>query len=99
MCWVSGPGVHNDSGMSEVPGDFQLLRLYVQGDAAAFAELVRRHTDLVYSAVLRQTNGNSDLAEEVTQAVFVLLSARAAKLDSNVVVAAWLYRAARYCAK
>ena len=79
--------------------DFQLIRLHLRGDSAAFAELVRRHMDLVYSAALRQTNGQADLAEDVTQATFILLATRAAQLDGDVVVAAWLYRAARYCAR
>lgn len=37
-----------------MPDDAQLLRLYAEEKSeVAFAELVRRHLDLVYSAALR----------------------------------------------
>jgi RNA polymerase sigma factor (sigma-70 family) len=74
--------------------DWSLLREYAERSAeAAFETLVRRHVDMVYFAAWRQT-GDSDLAEETTQAVFVLLARKAARLGSGVVVAGWLYRTA-----
>jgi hypothetical protein len=53
--------------------DADLIREFVQdGSDTAFAELVQRHVDLVFSAARRQL-GDAHLAEEVTQSVFCLL--------------------------
>ena len=55
--------------------DAELLRCYADTRAqAAFAELVGRHLDFVYSAALRQVNGDSQLAQDVAQLVFVDLA-------------------------
>ncbi len=52
--------------------DAELLRAYVEnGSEAAFAAIVERHKGLVYASALRQT-GDAGLAEEITQAVFVV---------------------------
>ena len=76
----------------------QLRRFAYDGDQAAFADLVGRHVDLVYGAALRQVR-SPEMAEEVTQAVFILLSGKAATLGRDVIVAAWLHRAAFYTAR
>ena len=61
--------------------DAQLLREYAEhGAEPAFAEIVTRHTNLVYSAAWRQV-ASPDLAAEVAQSVFIGL-ARAARLLS-----------------
>src|SRR6185369_7007106 len=60
----------------------------------AFAEIVRRHIRLVYSAALRQL-GNSHAAEEVTQAVFIILARKAGGLRRDVPLSGWLYETAR----
>jgi sigma-70-like protein len=54
--------------------DSVLLKGYVErGSEEAFATLVARHVNKVYSIALRQTR-NPHQAEEITQAVFVLLA-------------------------
>ncbi|HVS54436.1 MAG TPA: sigma-70 family RNA polymerase sigma factor [Opitutaceae bacterium] len=70
--------------------DTDLLRDYAQGAEAAFATLVERHLNLVYSAARRQVR-SPHLAEEVAQSVFVELARCAAKIPPTQPLAAWLY--------
>ena len=79
--------------------DVQLLREYVRsGSQEAFAELVRRHVDFVYSTALRQVRDPA-AAEDVTQIVFIALSRRAAGLRPDSVLSAWLFKAARLASR
>ncbi len=78
--------------------DMELLRDYVaRHSEQAFATLVSRHAGLVYSAALRQVE-NPQLAEEITQVVFIILARKAAQLSQHTVLSGWLYRAACYTA-
>src|SRR5262249_46986958 len=75
--------------------DIELLQAYGrQGSEDAFAELVRRHIDLVYSSAIRHV-GTAAHADEITQAVFIILSRKAASLNSDAILAAWLYETTR----
>ncbi|MBC7369273.1 MAG: TonB family protein [Undibacterium sp.] len=79
--------------------DAELLRRYAEHRAEdAFAEIVRRHVNLVYSAALRQVNGDAHLAQEVTQRVFADLAQKAGALARHRVLAGWLFTSTRYAA-
>jgi RNA polymerase sigma factor (sigma-70 family) len=78
--------------------DMALLREYaLRNSERAFSTLVSRHVDLVYSAALRQV-GNHHNAEEITQAVFVILARKARSLSPQTVLPGWLFRTARLTA-
>src|SRR5947209_9142242 len=75
--------------------DQQLLGDYAgKRSEAAFAELVRRHVDFVYSAALRMVR-DAQLAEDVTQGVFVAFAQNARQLMERPVVSGWLHRPAQ----
>jgi len=77
----------------------QLLRAFAESaDHPAFEELVRRYTDLVYSAALRQVGGDTYLAADVTQQVFLALAQNAPALIRHSQLSAWLYTATRFLA-
>ena len=68
--------------------DLELLRQFVQDRSQpAFAELVRRHVDWVHSAALRRVH-DPHLADDVTQATFLVLVQKAASLQKHTVLAA-----------
>jgi RNA polymerase sigma factor (sigma-70 family) len=76
--------------------DAVLLRRYAEEKSeTAFAELVRRHLDLVYSTALRRLGGDAHRAADVAQQVFTTLARDAEKLSRHGVLTAWLYTATR----
>ncbi len=76
----------------------QLLQEYASGRSEeAFAALVSRHINLVYSAALRSVN-NPSQAEEITQSVFLTLAQKARILNRNTILSGWLYQTARLTA-
>ena len=73
--------------------DSALLRDYCQNQSPdAFAELVTRHINLVYSVALRYV-GNPHHAEEITQAVFIILAKKASSLRHDKALSSWLFQA------
>ena len=75
--------------------DAALLRQFVgQGRQAAFSALVSRYSGLVYSTCLRDV-GNTAVAEDAAQAVFLLLARKAPTFGAGTSLAPWLYRTAR----
>jgi RNA polymerase sigma factor (sigma-70 family) len=81
--------------VSSTAHDHELLREYSERRSEeAFAELVRRHLDVVYSTARRIVQDPS-LAEDITQQVFLALAADASKLSRHPVLCGWLHRATR----
>src|SRR4051812_14765088 len=77
--------------------DSDLLRAYVESHHDdAFAALVSRHASLVYSAALRHTNGDDQLAKEITQSVFTDFAAKAHSLTERKSLSGWLYTATHF---
>jgi RNA polymerase sigma factor (sigma-70 family) len=75
--------------------DWELLTRYTRHHTEDdFAEIVRRHVDLVHSAALRQVR-SPQLAEEVAQSTFLKLAQHAGKLAPGTILSAWLYQVAR----
>lgn len=80
--------------------DAALLSRYAGTHAEeAFAELVRRHVNLVYRAALRQLGGDAHRAQEVTQGVFTLLARKAASLTRHPSLAGWLYTSTHFAVR
>lgn len=79
--------------------DVQLLRRYAADQSeAAFAELTRRHVNLVYSAALRLVHGDVHSAQDVTQQVFTEVARQASRLARHPALVGWLYSTTRLIA-
>src|ERR1035438_2328424 len=79
--------------------DMDLMREYAERNSeAAFAELLHRHINLVYS-VARRCTGNSGDAQDVTQVVFIILARKAASLRHRTTLTGWLYETTRFTAR
>jgi RNA polymerase sigma factor (sigma-70 family) len=79
-----------------VTDDMALVREYARSNSEqAFATLVSQHVNLVYSVALCQVH-DPHLAEEIAQAVFIILSREAKSLSPKTILSGWLCRTARY---
>ncbi|MDB5319270.1 MAG: hypothetical protein JWN40_901 [Phycisphaerales bacterium] len=86
--------------VEESVSDYTLLRRYAVGGAdaqPAFAKLVARHLELVYSVAVRRV-GDRHLAEDVAQAVFLVLAKKAGRLNERTILSNWLFCTTRYAA-
>jgi RNA polymerase sigma factor (sigma-70 family) len=79
--------------------DSELLRRFAKTNSEdTFAELVKRHMNLVYSAALRQVGGDTHLAQDVAQTVFTDLARKASSLSHRETLTGWLYTSAHFAA-
>jgi RNA polymerase sigma factor (sigma-70 family) len=70
-----------------------LLEEYANhGSETAFRELVTRYIGLVYATALRIVEGDTHLAEDVAQTVFMDLARKARGLSSRVMLGGWLHQ-------
>jgi uncharacterized protein (TIGR03435 family) len=90
-----GFGVHV---LCEMNQDMELLREYVSRQSEpAFETLVARYVNLVYSTAVRQMR-DPHLAQEITQAVFIILARKAPTLGPDTIIPSWLHRTTVYAA-
>ncbi len=81
----------------ELDADESLLRNFVQTRSPdAFAGIVRRHAGLVHGTALRALGGDASLADDVTQAVFVVFARKASTLRAAAVLPSWLHQTTLY---
>jgi len=83
--------------MTNVPDSELLAGFVLNHSEAAFDALVERYIALVHSVALRHT-ASPQHAEDITQAVFIILARKAGSLGRKVVLSGWLYHTARLAA-
>ncbi len=75
--------------------DMQLMQEYTDSRSeSAFAQLTQRHLNLVYSVALRYA-GNAHDAQDIAQAVFVILVRKIPALRQRATLTGWLYETTR----
>lgn len=71
----------------------RLLAEYARtGSESAFRELVSRYLNFVYSTALRLVGGDTHLAEDVAQTVFIGLASKGRTLSTEVMLGGWLHQ-------
>ena len=70
----------------------ELLADYIKnGSESAFRDLVHRYINFVYSTALRLVGGDTLLAQDVAQTVFISLARKGASLSGQVNLGGWLH--------
>ena len=96
---MTDPDTPLKTGTTSEPEDADLLRrFHFERSQGAFAELVRRHLDMVYATALRRVGGDRQLAEDVAQMVFSDLVRKAPSLAGRAQLGGWLYQSTRFAA-
>lgn len=86
--------------MEDKRSDAGLIADYVESRSEkAFEKLVNRHADMVYARCVRELEGDTALAEEAAQAVFIVLARKAGSIRKRGSLSAWLFRIARNTVK
>lgn len=73
--------------------DQHYIKKVLEGDANAFAVLVNRYKDLIFTLALRMTN-NREEAEEVSQDTFIKIYKSLVKFKGDSKFSTWVYRVA-----
>ncbi len=74
--------------------DEELMLLYSEGDVRAFEILLKRHERPIYNFVLRSCK-RADVAEELTQEIFMRVVRNADSYQQKAKFTTWLYTIAR----
>lgn len=97
-CRIPAPSRHLLGESAILMDDLELLRQYAANNSEeAFTILAERYVNLVYSAAQRQVR-NPHLAEEIAQAVFLILARKAGSIPSGTIMPGWFIRTTRYAA-
>lgn len=79
--------------------DAELLKQYVnRGSREALGQLAQRYVNLVYASARRQM-GDVHVAEDVTQAVFLVLGRKAQSITHPSLLAGWLLRVTEFAVR
>lgn len=79
--------------MTTAAKDAELLARVVEGEHAAFDQIMRHHEDKVFSVCLR-IMGNRELALDATQETFLTAFRKASQFKGNSALGTWIYRIA-----
>jgi RNA polymerase sigma-70 factor, ECF subfamily len=85
------PTYDDNGGEQERPRDEELVRLFLDGDSAAFEELVSRYEPVIMNMAYRLLGNRSDAAD-VCQEVLVLLIRKLESFRGEAKFSTWLYR-------